>query len=209
MVAAAGARRFCNCPAGRGTSRGALGPARRPANASCPTANVRARPRFETSAARRDDWQRPSPRAARVCPPAPRPSDGRGWQSRVREPSWCGNNPAPRPKPPTPHTTGNGSFAVQNASPARRFFQTIAFALNLSHAVGQRLSKLKIFQLPTAANKTETKLKLNFIRIFFAFASLRVWRLQNSPNSNLQAAISNPPSEKTPIRINFPKTDRS
>ena len=39
----------------------------------------------------------------------------------MREPSWCGNNPAPRPKPATPHTTGNGSFAVQKPSPARKF----------------------------------------------------------------------------------------
>ena len=58
----------------------------------------------------------------------------------MREPSWCGNNPAPRPKPATPHTTGNGSFAVQKASPAHNF--SVSFALNLSQAVGQRLSKL-------------------------------------------------------------------
>src|ERR1017187_8319825 len=63
------------------------------------------------------------------------------WRAlKLIEPSWCGTNPAPRPRPATRYTTGNGSFAVQKASPAHHF--SVSFAFNLSHVVGQRLSKL-------------------------------------------------------------------
>ena len=73
-------------------------------------------------AARRVAGQTRPRRGGQVCPPVPRPSGGRGWRSRVREPSLSGNNRAPRRGCAKPDTADNNWSFAQTGQPEHTFF---------------------------------------------------------------------------------------